>query len=253
MSDLASSKGEKTGHYYGSLRVVETVLRNYHANIIFCLDSWPEEKYKLLPDYKSGRPDPSFSLKEVSLNFVKMATAIPGVYCALKKGIEADEIMASVVKRYSEKILLLTGDNDLLQLIDGERVKVIRKIKKSGIEYVTDDYIKQKFEVNPNKILFYRILVGDDSDKIPGVFSESDARQIIRNYDTLDDFLDNLIIGSKEYNSLIRNRELMELRNVDFSYWKSSYEEAKELAERFELKMFLNLLDTMKVIIESRD
>ena len=85
-----------------------------------------------------------------------------------KDGFEADDIIATITKHAKTKGLktvIVTGDKDLMQLVEGNVVVYdTMKDKVWGPEEV-----KQKFDVYPEALGDLLALMGDSSDNIPGV------------------------------------------------------------------------------------
>lgn len=228
-----------TGHYFSLGRFVQQIKNNFPSTLlVLCADSYPEGKQAVLNEYKKDRPR-YFELKEVSKSVLRMLTSINGVVGAVGKGIEADEIMYTISKESEVPCVVYSGDNDLLQAISDNTI-LSRKIEKGVFIPIEQGYVDDKYGVPLEKILFYRILVGDPSDNIPGVYTGREAKKIIKKYDTLQDFLMGEL-GGKEV-EIERNRELMELKVVPVQYWKSSRAEALKEAERLGQRAILKMI-----------
>ena len=82
---------------------------------------------------------------------------------------EADDIIAYysdlLPKKYGSKVYIVSSDKDFLQLIN-ENVIVYRPTEK---EFYNREMIKNKFGVLAENFILYKTLLGDNSDKIPGV------------------------------------------------------------------------------------
>jgi DNA polymerase-1 len=124
-------------------------------------------------------------------------------------GYESDDIVASMAKQVVESdcdALILTGDFDLLQLIN-EHIKVL--IMKKGIsdveKYDLNKFL-EKFEINPIQIVDMKALSGDSSDEIPGVkgIGKKTAIAILKQFDTVEVLLQNIdLLKNKRYKELI--------------------------------------------------
>ena len=83
-------------------------------------------------------------------------------------GVEADDVLATLTRRFEEpglSVTIATSDKDLLQLVsDGVTVYDPWKEKRFGPEDV-----KEKLGVAPEQVPDLLALSGDDVDNIPGV------------------------------------------------------------------------------------
>ncbi|HCR69932.1 MAG TPA: DNA polymerase I, partial [Anaerolineae bacterium] len=125
---------------------------------------------------------------------------------------EADDVLGSVAKVAAEQglgVKIITGDRDLLQLVN-ERTAVY--LAGDDSTYITDADVKKKLGVNPNQVVDYKAIVGDTSDNIPGIkgVGEKTAVSLIEKFGTLDSIYENL--------------EQVEKR------WKTKFEEHKKAA-----------------------
>ena len=96
-----------------------------------------------------------------------------GVSLQYQEGYEADDVLGTMGKWYGEQghaVTILSGDRDLLQLVDAHIKLLIPKTKKGGNRYT---YRKPTYwkntGVSPAGYLQMKALMGDPSDNIPGV------------------------------------------------------------------------------------
>ena len=103
--------------------------------------------------------------------------------------------MATVAERCRENkqpCYLLTGDKDLLQLVDGP-VKVLLSEKSSYTE-VGREEVYGKFGIYPEQVQDYLALIGDSADNIPGVkgIGPKTAVDLLTKYGSLDEIYAHL-------------------------------------------------------------
>jgi len=83
--------------------------------------------------------------------------------------VEADDIIAHLsqhlVNTYKSDVTIVSADKDFLQLVN-EHVTVYSPIVK---EYYTPKLVREKFGLSPHNFILYKILMGDNSDKVPGL------------------------------------------------------------------------------------
>jgi DNA polymerase-1 len=143
------------------------------------------------------------------------------------EGYEADDVLGSIARIVAEQglgVKIITGDRDLLQLVN-ERTTVY--LAGDDQNYITDEDVIKKLGVRPAQVVDYKALVGDKSDNIPGVagIGEKTAISLIEKFGTLDNIYQNI--------DQIENR------------WKSKLEQNKENAfmsrELAQIKTDLNI------------
>lgn len=103
-------------------------------------------------------------------------------------GIEADDIIGTVSKNFNGFKFILSGDRDLLQLIDDQTEVWLTKKGVSEVEKVTSENIGELFGLRPNQIIDLKALMGDSSDNIPGVkgVGEKTALTLLKQYDNVE-------------------------------------------------------------------
>ena len=113
------------------------------------------------------------------------------------EGYEADDVLGSIARQAVGKgfaVKIITGDRDLLQLVDNRIVvNLPGKSLADAKDYFPNDVI-EFLGVRPDQVVDYKALVGDKSDNIPGVagVGEKTAVSLLRDYGTLDGVYANL-------------------------------------------------------------
>jgi 5'-3' exonuclease len=136
----------------------------------------------LLPEYKSGRnikqitnydafdniDDEQDSKANQISRLIHYLRCLPIKVISLDK-VEADDIIAYlsqyITKKYQSKCVIVSADKDFLQLVT-DNITVYSPMVK---EYYTPKTVKDKFGLSPKNFILYKTLMGDNSDKIPGV------------------------------------------------------------------------------------
>lgn len=168
---LHNQKGEPTNAVYGVAsmlnRLVEQAQPRYVA---VAYDSKePSFRKEMYASYKANRTAPPDDLIP---QFEKIETLIRlfGLSSFRQAGVEADDLIASLTVRWLKKspqnrVVILTGDKDLMQLVD-DRVVVWDTMKEKIFHFPE---VEEKFGIKPSQMRDYLALVGDSSDNIPGV------------------------------------------------------------------------------------
>ena len=83
--------------------------------------------------------------------------------------VEADDIIAvlaeKLVEKHNSTCFIVSSDKDFVQLVT-DKIILYRPMEK---EYYTPKVVKEKFGVLTENFIRYKTLLGDNSDKIPGV------------------------------------------------------------------------------------
>ncbi len=122
-----------------------------------------------------------------------MAFGIP-VY--EKPGFEADDLIGSLAEKIKTnpttggiQTIIMTGDLDTLQLVDGDKVVVftLRKGVTDTVIY-NEGEVKKRYGLKPSQLNDFKGLKGDPSDNIPGVpgIGEKTASELIKEFKNLE-------------------------------------------------------------------
>lgn len=189
---LVNSKGENTSALFGFANTALKIRREEQPD--YWALAWdgpgPTFRHDQFADYKATRkPMPADLLAQIPA-IEDLAHAI-GLPIVEERGVEADDVMATLAKRGTRdgfEVTLVTADKDLLQLVD-DHVRVLSPVAR-GEEYVWIDReaVIQKWGVPPEQIRDVLALMGDSVDNIPGVpgVGEKTALELIRTFGTLD-------------------------------------------------------------------
>ena len=167
-----SYRGKDTSATYGVMRMLVALVKNYDPDsVVFAWDGGtPGFRRRLVPEYKSKRKhdeDPTWLEFLAQLDELEKILPYTGVLQVRRRGIEADDIMAHAAQMLVGDSLIITTDDDLLQCVDGT-TSVFKPGKKDTI------YRKSNFEDEvgwpPYKHVLSKVLQGDSSDNINGVF-----------------------------------------------------------------------------------
>ncbi|MBI3172758.1 MAG: DNA polymerase I [Chloroflexi bacterium] len=190
-----TSKGEPTAGIYGFARELLRILEQEKPDYLaVAFDTGKTFRDEIFPEYKGTRAKMPDDLRPQIERIREMVDAfnIPRLEM---EGYEADDVLGSVAKIAAEQglgIKIITGDRDLLQLVNERTVVYLAGDDKNYI--TTEDVLKSKFAVRPDQVVDYKALVGDTSDNIPGVpgIGEKTANNLLAKFDTLDNIYAHL-------------------------------------------------------------
>ncbi len=194
LPDLTNSEGRHTNAVYGFLNILFKILdeeRPQYLTVAFDVSA-PTFRHEMFADYKGTRKPMQPELKE-QVPLMKQMLSAMGVAIVEQAGLEADDLLGTLSRRYEEAgldVSIISGDRDLLQLAT-DRVKIrIPKTKRAGTEiedYYADD-VKARYQVTPREFIDVKALMGDASDNIPGVpgIGEKGATALIVEFHSIE-------------------------------------------------------------------
>jgi len=123
------------------------------------------------PGYKANRVKSEGPEGGDSLPFAQAKEFLTwaGVPHKAHTGWEADDLIAATARQTMGRIVILSGDKDLLQLVDLSFPTEVTQIRVPDETEWTATMVEEKFGVPPHHLSHYLALVGDTSDGVPGV------------------------------------------------------------------------------------
>lgn len=170
-SNLTTEEGLPSGCIYGFLTALRGLKKKFPAShVIIAWDCEAKRKKNIYADYKANRTP--FRV-DTPIDTLKEIFSCLNVTQAQMEGEEADDVIASLAKYYSDQdelVYIYTSDKDMMQLVQDGKVIVIRPKSGGRPEKVFDEEaVKNEYGVKPSKIASYLAFRGDTSDNIPGV------------------------------------------------------------------------------------
>lgn len=111
-------------------------------------------------------------------------------------GMEADDCIGSMVEKWKEdaNITIVSGDKDLLQLLNPSTKIAFTKKGFSEYDVYTIDRFKDEYAIEPHQFVDVKAFMGDTSDGYPGVkgIGPKTALQLIQKYGSVAEVLNNL-------------------------------------------------------------
>jgi DNA polymerase-1 len=190
-----TSKGEPTAGIYGFARELIRILEQEKPEYMaVAFDTGKTFRHEMFSEYKATRAKMPDDLRP-QIERIRQMVDIFNLPRLEMEGYEADDVLGSVAKVAAEQglgVKIITGDRDLLQLVN-ERTAVY--VAGDDKTYVTDeDVAHSKFGIPPQQVVDYKAIVGDKSDNIPGVpgVGEKTALGLLEKYGTLDEIYAHL-------------------------------------------------------------
>ncbi len=185
-----TSKGEPTAGTYGFARELVRILEQEKPEYLaVAFDTGKTFRDKLYPEYKATREKMPDDLR-VQIERIRQMVDAFNIPRLEMDGYEADDVLGTIARQAAAQglgVKIITGDRDLLQLVD-ERVAVY--VAGDDKTFITpEDVQASKFGVRPEQVVDYKAIVGDTSDNIPGVpgVGEKTALGLLNKFKTLDE------------------------------------------------------------------
>src|ERR687897_692860 len=211
---IATHDGRPTNAIYGLASMFAKMLIDHQpAGVVVAWDagmSGRELTYEPYKEQRKPRPD---LLSEQWPHLMPLAEAF-GFTNIKVDGYEADDVIASLVKRAREQgieVMVVSGDRDVYQVVeDGVRVMTTSRGVTDTKIYDRDGVV-ERYGVPPELVTDLIGLKGDTSDNIPGVpgIGDKTAAQLLQEYGSLEAVLDNVdsISGAKRKQNLTEHAE----------------------------------------------
>ncbi|HEU18677.1 MAG TPA: DNA polymerase I [Deltaproteobacteria bacterium] len=260
---LSNSKGFPTNAIYGFTNMLIKLCSDYRPDYIAVVfdSKGPTFRHEAYENYKANRsamPDELIPqipyIKDVVRGF-----SMPVIE---QEGVEADDIIGTIAKACSHtgvETVIVSGDKDLMQLVSDDVVVVdTMKDKMYDVEGV-----KERFGIEPARVVDVLGLAGDASDNIPGVpgVGEKTALKLLLEYGSMENVLEHadevknakVRKSLKDYADQARlSRELATIKTDvavvfsldDFRLTEPDTDILKELFKEFE---FSSLLQSLKI------
>jgi len=194
MPNLALADGTPTGGVFGFASIAIEIIKKLEPDYVAI--AWDikgtsiDKRKEIFDGYKAGRSKPpeDFYAQLPILRDVLQAFDWP-LY-ELDQ-YEADDIMgtfAAEAKEQGVETCLITGDYDMLQLIDDTTNVYITRTGSTDLVQYDDAAFEEKYGIKVAQFVDYKALVGDSSDNIPGVakIGPKAAQSLLTTYGDLD-------------------------------------------------------------------
>jgi len=194
MPNLALPDGTPTGGVFGFASIAIELIKKLEPDYVAV--AWDikgtsiAKRLEIFPDYKAGRSKPADDFYAQLPILREVLEAFNWPLYELDQ-YEADDIMGTFAAQGKEEgieVCLVTGDYDMLQLIDDNTGVYITRTGSTDLVRYDDDAFEAKYGVKVSQFVDYKALVGDSSDNIPGVpkIGPKAAQTLLTAYGDLD-------------------------------------------------------------------
>jgi len=267
IAPLSNSKGMPTHAILGFINMVNRLVREKQpAYLAIAFDSrGPVFRHRLYDQYKANRPPMPDDLSS-QIPYIKRFVAAANILMLEEQEVEADDIIASIVNKFTSlghKVIIVSGDKDLLQLVSDE-VVMWDPMKDKVMD---PQAVRQKYGVGPERLLDLFALIGDSSDNVPGIpgIGPKTAHKLIGDFVSLEGLYQQVseLKKSKMKENIIEHRDqaylsrqLIALKSDvgipgDLENYRLQQPDDQQLAEIYTELEFTSLLkgiDTAKAV-----
>ena len=197
MGDTVSAPdGRPVGAVHGYLDMVARLVTSRRPDeVVHVYDhDWrPVARTDIYPAYKGNRaPDPEALPPQFEL--LRAVLDLTGMLQAQTRGWEAEDAIGAFCAdtRDTDRIEIVSGDRDLIQLVRDPVVKLLFTVRGvSELLEFDEAAVVSKYGVPAARYSEFAILRGDPSDSLPGVkgVGEKTARALVQTYGSLEELL----------------------------------------------------------------
>lgn len=262
-SSFRDKSGEPVNAVYGVSSMLITLLAKIKPDyVIAALESkTPTFRVEDFTAYKAQRKPMEDDLSIQIPKVLEILDAF-GVKQLQVDGYEADDVVGTVAKKYSDKneVVIISNDRDLWQLVGGN-ILVGLPGGKGDIDWLGGKEAEARLGFKPEKIADYKGLRGDPSDNIPGVFGigEKTATKLIQEFGSVEEIYRNIgkvkpdslkekLLNCAEIAMMSKKLAILILDvPVDVNLSECAYKEfnqgkVKEILEKYNFKSLLRRL-----------
>jgi DNA polymerase I-like protein with 3'-5' exonuclease and polymerase domains len=231
---LTTSKGELVNAVYGFTAMLLKALQELSPDYIAV--AWdmraPTFRHTQYEGYKANRgpADEGLTVQYDRVFQITKALDIPEFKLP---GFEADDLVGALARQAEKKekaleIIILTGDRDIMQLIDKQIKVLMPKKTLQDVGLYGEEEFALRFGFSPKNLIDYKGLAGDASDNIPGVpgVGEVTATKLIQQYGTVEKIYKQASLAARDKHQKEFPPRLLEL----LLKGKDSAEMSKKLA-----------------------
>jgi len=191
---LSTSKGLPTNAIYGFTTMLLKILRDHHPDFLaVAFDAkGPTVRHAEFQGYKAQRPDMPDPLR-LQIPYIHRMVDAFRIPVVLMEGYEADDLIGTLARQAEAAeldVTIVSGDKDMFQLIS-PKTCVYDTMKD---KVYRPEEVRERFGVEPDRVVEIMGLMGDAIDNIPGVpgIGEKTAVDLIRRFGTIENLLSRL-------------------------------------------------------------
>ena len=195
---LKTRSGEQVNTVFGMASMIISILQKEEPDaVLVCFDDGDQTfRHQEHQEYKEGRAETPDDFYTQIPRVFQLISAL-GLQTVSDPQYEADDFMATYARaaeKQGDRVTIVSGDRDLLQLVNGTIKVAIPHKGYQAAEYLGADEVFTKYGIRPDQVAAYKGLSGDSSDNLPGVrgIGPKTAASLLQSYETLQGVYDHL-------------------------------------------------------------
>ena len=212
--DMKTAQGEMTNAIYGFTSMLLSVLRDEQpTHIAVTFDKGRTFRHDMYADYKAHRAKMPDEMRS-QMARVRQVVETLGIPVFEREGYEADDLLGTLARQAGEQgvdTLIVTGDMDLLQLVDEHTLVLTSRWRFSDTVVYNLEGVKRRYGLPPAQLIDLKAIMGDKSDNIPGVrgVGEKTGVKLLKQYGSLEAIYEHLDeVQTRFRNKLEAERDL---------------------------------------------
>ena len=188
---LNNSKGLQTNAVYGFTTTLMKIIREHqpHGLAVVFDEAGPTLRHEAYQAYKAQRP-PMPEGMSAQIPFIHRVVEALNIPVVRQAGYEADDLIGTLAvqaERAGYDVVIVTGDKDMFQLLT-PHVRIYDPVKS---KWAGEAECRERFGVEPARVVEVMGLMGDSTDNIPGVrgIGEKTATKLIAQFGTIEELL----------------------------------------------------------------
>lgn len=188
---LNNSKGLQTNAVYGFTTTLMKIIREHHPDCLAVAfdEKGPTIRHEEFKEYKAKRPPMPDGMK-AQIPYIHRVVEAMNIPAVRRAGYEADDLIGTLARQAEQAgydVVIVTGDKDMFQLLT-PHVRIYDPVKN---KWSGEAECRERFGVEPARVVEVMGLMGDSTDNIPGVkgIGEKTAAKLIAQYGTIDELL----------------------------------------------------------------
>lgn len=192
---FSTKDGQPTNAIFGFVKLMLKIISDVKPQyliVTFDLKA-PTFRHLMYDSYKATRsPMPPELASQVEP--LKSLLSAMNVAICQKEGLEADDLIGTLSKKFDVHSYIYTGDRDSFQLVDEKTDVYYTKRGVSDLLKLSGDNFEAEVGLKPERIIDLKALMGDKSDNIPGVpgIGETTAKKLLAEYGSLDEIYSHI-------------------------------------------------------------
>lgn len=194
LPQLSNSKGLQTNAVYGFATTLMKILREHHPTCVAVAfdEKGPTLRHEAFAAYKAHRPEMPQGM-QTQIPYIHRLVEAFGIPAVRVAGYEADDLIGTLARKAEAAgfdVVIVTGDKDMFQLLT-PAIRIYDPVKD---KWFGETECRERFGVEPSRVVDVMGLMGDATDNIPGVkgIGEKTAIKLIAQFGTIDRLLERV-------------------------------------------------------------